>query len=300
MTIALREKTSLGEVTGTRRWYSRIIAKGSGSSGFYTEEALRDSGPAAFPEGTKINADHQSFEEYLNQPAGSVQSLIGVVVSTPEYLDDGEDYPGLYAEVEFSDTWAPFIEQFAQYMGLSINANGYGEDTTEEGQRIVEGFIPSVLNTVDLVTEPGAKGKLIKALESYGIIETKTVSSSTDKESKPMDEKDVKAIADAVSEALAPTFSAITEALKPVEEVVPEPVEGPDVAAVTEAMIDSGLPKAARDQVYKAVENGAELTESIEGMKNLAEAFKVEATEDAGRIQESGGKAPARVTKWSI
>lgn len=301
MTIALREKHSLGKVAGKRRWYSRIIAKGSGSSGFYTEEALRDYGTVAFPAGTKINADHQSFEEYLNQPAGSITSMIGIVATDPVYVDDGDDHAGLYAEVEFSETWAPFVEQFAPFIGLSINAQGWGEETTEDGQRIVEGFIPSVLNTVDLVTEPGAKGRLIKALESYGIIETETVNSSTEKDNKPMDETTVKAI---VVEALAPmqeSLAAITEALKPVEVEVEAPaeVEGPDVAAISEALIESGLPAAARTQIYTAIEAGTELSEAIAGMVSLAEAFKAEAPEPTGRLQESGAATAPVVKHWS-
>ena len=295
MTIQLREKTSLGKVAGKRKWYSRIIAVGAGSSGYYTEAALKDHGPAAFPAGTKINLDHQSLESTWSQPAGTLATLAGIVASTPEFKEDG-----LYAEVEFGETYGPFVEEFAEFIGLSINAQGWGEEFNDEGQRIIEGFVPSVLNTVDLVTEPGAKGRLLKALESYGSIDNKIVK-STDKENKPMDEKDVKAIVDALTEALTPALTAITEALTPAVEELDE--EGAvDVSAVTEALITAGLPEVARKQVYEAVESGADPVKAIEGLKALGEAFTAAAAESAevARVQESGTKESVIPKNWSI
>src|SRR5512133_3107108 len=131
--MQLKEAGALGVVSGKKSWYARLIAVGAGSSGFYTTEALRDTGPAAFPVGTKVNSDHQSFEEYLSQPAGSIKTLIGVIASTPEFKDNGTDIPGLYANVEFSNEWAPFVEQFAPYLGMSITAQGYGDTTNDAG-----------------------------------------------------------------------------------------------------------------------------------------------------------------------
>lgn len=168
MTVKLKESTGvLGAVAGKKRWRARLIATGPGSSGFYTEAALKDTGPAAFPVGTKINADHQTWEEMLAQPAGSIKSLIGVIATEPEYLTPEDDLAGLYAEVEFIDAWAPFVEQVGQFVGLSINAQAYGDEINDAGLRVIEGFVPHVLNTVDLVTAPGARGKLFEAVESY-------------------------------------------------------------------------------------------------------------------------------------
>ncbi len=88
MNAKLHESSVLGKITGKRRWYSRLIAVGSGSSGFHSAEALKNTGPAAWPIGTKCNIDHQSWSEYMEQPAGSLQTLAGVVASTPEFRDD--------------------------------------------------------------------------------------------------------------------------------------------------------------------------------------------------------------------
>lgn len=170
MNVKLKESVAggiLGKVEGKRLWHARLIATGPGSSGFYTEDALKNTGPAAWPKGTKINADHQTWEDYLAKPAGSITTMIGVIASDPVYEEPDGDLPGLYADVEFLESWAPFVEQVGEFVGLSIQAYGYGEETNEAGLQIIEGFLPSVLNTVDLVTAPGARGKLINAIESF-------------------------------------------------------------------------------------------------------------------------------------
>lgn len=302
MTVKLTESGVLGKVTGKKTWYGRIIAVGSGSSGFHTEKAIKETGPAAWPVGTKINADHQSFEEYLNQPAGSIKTLMGVVASTPEFKDDGTDIPGLYANFEFSDEWAPFIEQFAPHLGMSITAEGWGEDTTEEGQRIIEGYIPSVLNTVDVVTAAGAKGKLIKAIESYSGSDTlipKIVENSSveDREEMGMKPEDINSLAEALATALAPAFNKITEALTPA--VTEEAVETEaDQAEIVEALVAAELPKTGRGRVLEAIKNGAVFSDAIAAEKAYV-AELVSESASVGTVTESGATTfTATVKGW--
>lgn len=292
MTVKLKEAGVLGTVSGKKTWYARLIATGSGSSGFYTGEALQNTGPAAWPIGTKINADHQSWEDYMNFPAGSVKTLIGVISSTPEYKDDGTDLPGLYANVEFSNEWAPFIEQFAPFLGMSIQAQGYGEERTAEGQTIIDGFVPSVLNTVDLVAAAGAKGQLLEAIESYKESDTlisKIVENFTSDESRKdigMKPEDITALAEALATALAPAFTKITEALTPVvEEVVVETV---DNAEIVEALVASELPKTGRARVLEALKAGTEVAAAITAEKEYVAEVLKESAVTVGKITESG------------
>lgn len=319
MNVKLHESTvSLGEIKGKRRWYSRLIAVGSGSSGFHSAEALKNTGPAAWPAGTKINIDHQSFSEYLEKPAGSLQTLAGIVASTPEFRDDVET-PGLYAEVEFGEQWGPFVEQFAEFIGLSITADYYGEDKTEEGQTIVEGYIPSVLNTVDLVTAPGAKGRLLQAIESFDgnsplkvsdngklIIETATEAETKNRKDKGMEPEDIEKVAEKLAEALAPHFATLKEALAPAQKPEGEETKAPETAEVAEALVAAGLPESARKRVYEALKvEGADVKTAIEAEKKYIEDVLKEsekAEESAGRtrtVEDAKPEGRVRVPGWS-
>lgn len=305
MTVKLTEAGALGTISGKKTWYARLIGVGAGSSGFYTAEALKNTGPAAWPIGTKVNSDHQTFEEYLDMPAGSIKTLIGVIASTPEFKDDGTDIPGLYANVEFSNEWAPFVEQFAPYLGMSITAQGYGDTTNDAGQTIIDGFVPSVLNTVDLVTAAGAKGQLIAAVESYKesdtLIHKITENSETESSRKEtgMTPEDIQKVAEALAAALAPTFEKITEALKPVEEAIVEEVVEVDNTEIIEALVAADLPKTGRKRVLEAVTGGLAVVDAIAAEKEyVAEVLKENAS--VGKITESTktGDFDATVGGW--
>ena len=264
--------SGLGKVTGKNRWRARIVKVGTGATGVYTENALRDTGPAAFPSGTKINADHAGFEHRMEQPAGSVKTLIGALVSEPIYvMDEALGVGTLEAEVEFSDEWAPFVEQFSEVLGLSLHAEGWGTEYNEMGLPIVEGFIPSPLNTVDLVTVAGAGGKLIELMESFKADSSdKMVFNDSNRKDDGMKPEEIQALVEKMTKD-------IVDALRP------EPVqtEAPTASEISEAIVAANLPESARKRVYKAIESGIELTEAIgdeqKYIKELSESFKSEA-----------------------
>lgn len=261
---ALSESFSgLGKVTGKNRWMARIIKVGTGATGVYTENALATV-PLAFPAGTKVNFDHPSESEKWERPSGSVTSLAGALISDP-VVENGE----AFAEIEFSQEAAPFVEQFHQVLGLSIRASGYGEEYNDVGLPIVEGFIPSPLNTVDLVTVAGAGGTLLSLMESY--VESRDKINS-EEANNPDGRKDGMT-PDEIKALLAEVKDEILAALKP------EPVveEGPSPSAISEALIAANLPKSAREKVYTAVKGGQKLEEAIASeqayIKELTEAF---------------------------
>lgn len=274
----------LGEVKGVRRWYARILAVGHGSSGVHTEAAVRDTGPSAWPIGTKVNINHQGWESAWEQPAGDLNTLAGVIASTPEYV--GGDDAGLYAEVEISEAWGPFVEQFKDFIGLSITSSYWGEEYDEpSGLPIVEGYIPSPLNTVDLVTVPGAKGKILKAIESYVEKHGKIVSEQTipRKEGREVTPEEIQA---AIKSAIEDAVPGIIEALTP---EAPELVEeDTDVEVVSEAIATANLPGSARKRVYEAVKAGKNVKEAIDAeqayIKEVSESL---AAESKGRIESA-------------
>ena len=277
--------SALGSVTGNKRWFSRLIGVGAGSSAYYGEEALKATGPTAFPVGTKINTDHQSWRDEDDYPAGSVRTMIGVIATTPVFLHTGEswegytaDMDGLYAMTEFLDEWASFVEQVRDYVGLSIHAQYFAqeENYTDSGQMIIDGFVPSPINTVDLVTVPGAKGAILEAMESFQSI--RDIMDSDNNDSRKDEGMTLEEITEAVSSALKPVtdrLDALEEAIKPVPDAEVEMVDI-SVADVAEAVAEAALPKSARQRVYAAVENGVVVKEAIDAEKAYIEEVKSE------------------------
>lgn len=283
-------KASLGKVQGKRRWLTRVISVGAGSSGIYTESALRDTGPAAFPVGTQVHINHDSWRDEDERPEGDLRRLAGVLVSAAEFKEDG-----LYAEIEFGEEWGPFVEQFHDFIGLSIAAYGYHSEVSETGLPIIEGFIPSPTNRVDLVTLAGAKGKVIEALESFrGKLEV-----NNGKETG-MTPEQIAELTEAIVVGLTPALTALQEALTP--EVTDDTEVNDDVAAVTEALVESELPKVARAKVYEAVQGGTAVADAIAEQKAFIESLRAGDEENEGAIKESGKPAEAagriRVQGW--
>ena len=276
------ESSVLGEVRGTHKWLARILAEGAGSSAYYPESTLRADGSSAFPKGTQVHLNHVS-EEILEQTGGvrSAESCIGALATDAEYLGagDGVSVPGLYAEIEFRDPHAAMMESLKDVLGLSVNARYLTNGEVIEGKNVADKLPYLPTNTVDVVSLPGAKGKLLTALESYGIVETDEENHGEDEGMKP---EDIEAIAKAVSEALVP---ALAEALNPpkLEEEGGEEATV-DVKAVTEALITANLPDGARNKVYAAIEAGTSVEDAItaesEYIKSLKESFA--AAQDAG------------------
>ena len=254
-----------------------------GSSGFYSHEMLEQYAGSAFPKGTKIFLDHPTASEAEERPIRSVKHLAGKTVSDVEMREDG-----VYAQVQFARDYQNLIEDFHDVLGMSIHVQGEVEESEDASGNIVRNvtsLYPSPLNSVDLVTVAGAEGRVSEKLaESFRVTE-RTVQ---------VDEKDIKAIAEAVKAALeAPitTLAEAVDALKPAAPMEDDKENEPDLAAVTESAVEAGLPKSARIRVVEAVRLGADADEAIKAEQGYIEQVLAEAGQDAagGKIVESGG-----------
>ena len=272
MTKTLLESGVLGAVTGKRVWNARLIASGVSLNGkYYSGEMLESTGPAAFPVGTLIHADHQTWVEAYDRPEKSVNTIIGAIATEPK-LDTVDGVEGLYANVEFTEEWAPRVEQIAPFVGLSISTQYIADETAEreDGVETVAAFVPFPTNSVDLVTVPGAKGKLLRALESF------SKPHNVEKVKKAMTAEEIDALATALANKLSVTNDDVSEK---------EPV---DVEEVAEAMITAGLPKPAREAAFRRIRSGESVKEAIAGeenyMKSLSEALKAKTAEESSAV----------------
>lgn len=163
----LAESVTLTEAAGGaapkgRRFRARLIAGDiQGSSGYYSSEMLKESGPRVFVEGLPVFMDHPSVTESMDRPERSIRDLAGRLASTAVYEGDG-----LYADVEVYPHVAPVIEAMANDIGMSIRASGTVEPSTQEGIRgpVVTSLTEAA--SVDFVTAAGAGGRLVALLES--------------------------------------------------------------------------------------------------------------------------------------
>ena len=272
MTKTLLESGVLGAITGKRVWNARLIASGVSLNGkYYSGEMLESTGPAAFPVGTLIHADHQTWVEAYDRPEKSVNTIIGAIATEPK-LDTVDGVEGLYANVEFTEEWAPRVEQIAPFVGLSISTQYIADETAEreDGVETVAAFVPFPTNSVDLVTVPGAKGKLLHALESF------SKPPNVEKVKKVMTAEEIEALATALANKLSVTNDDVSEK------------ESVDVEEVAEAMITAGLPKPAREAAFRRIRSGESVKEAIAGeenyMKSLSEALKAKAAEESSAV----------------
>lgn len=272
MTKTLLESGVLGAVTGKRVWNARLIASGVSLNGkYYSGEMLESTGSAAFPVGTLVHADHQTWVEAYDRPEKSVKTIIGAIATEPK-LDTVDGVEGLYANVEFTEEWAPRVEQIAPFVGLSVSTQYIADETAEreDGVETVAAFVPFPTNSVDLVTVPGAKGKLLRALESF------SKPPNVEKVKKVMTAEEIEALATALANKLSVTNDDVSEK------------ESVDVEEVAEAMITAGLPKPAREAAFRRIRSGESVKEAIAGeenyMKSLSEALKAKAAEESSAV----------------
>ena len=272
MTKTLLESGVLGAVTGKRVWNARLIASGVSLNGkYYSGEMLESTGSAAFPVGTLIHADHQTWVEAYDRPEKSVNTIIGAIATEPK-LDTVDGVEGLYANVEFTEEWAPRVEQIAPFVGLSISTQYIADETAEreDGVETVAALVPFPTNSVDLVTVPGAKGKLLRALESF------SKPHNVEKVKKAMTAEEIEALATALANKLSVTNDDVSEK------------ESVDVEEVVEDMIAAGLPKPAREAAFRRIRSGESVKDAIAGeenyMKSLSEALKAKAAEESSAV----------------
>ena len=272
MTKTLLESGVLGAVTGKRVWNARLIASGVSLNGkYYSGEMLESTGSAAFPVGTLVHADHQTWVEAYDRPEKSVNTIIGAIATEPK-LDTVDGVEGLYANIEFTEEWAPRVEQIAPFVGLSISTHYIADETAEreDGVETVAAFVPFPTNSVDLVTVPGAKGKLLRALESF------SKPHNVEKVKKAMTAEEIDALATALANKLSVTNDDVLEK------------GSVDIEEVAEAMITAGLPKPAREAAFRRIRSGESVKDAIAGeenyMKSLSEALKAKAAEESSAV----------------
>lgn len=162
----------------------KLIAPGWGSSGYYAPDVLKRDGPKVFKAGLHNYIDHPTAIEERDRPEGTLTKLGSTLIEDAVWHDDYKgNGPGLYSKARISDTFTPFLNDFAANIGMSIRAKGETHVGLAEGKsgKIVDSITSA--KSVDYVTRAGAGGKILDLLESYRADTTQPI---IEKETEPM------------------------------------------------------------------------------------------------------------------
>lgn len=154
------------EAEGSQRkgiWNVKLIGSDiEGSSGYYPRDVLERDGPLVFPKGTQVYFDHPKESETWERPERSVRDMAGIFETGAQFLEDGAEGPGLYANVRLFSEADKWMDEAKDAIGMSIRARGTAADTDD-------GYTITSLNeglSVDIVTRAGAGGKVVQLMES--------------------------------------------------------------------------------------------------------------------------------------
>lgn len=293
------------------RFSATLLMEGMGNlvDGFYyTKEALL-SGVPLF-EGKKIYADHPSeFDEEV-RPERSVRDILGHFENCQvETMEDGRQaltadvviLPG--AEYDWARTQMShaikYSEKFPdkEFIGLSINASGDSAevplDQFMSETQIPESCIPKLMKakeqgvedlklamkfknavSIDLVTTPGAGGKILQFLEQEKTAMANT--SKTDKKKKLEEARKAKEVAAA---AMKEAEKAEKEAKKEAGEAGDGADGGHDDGDADKKMIKAAIKKHLGDDSDGSDEEEAQYQAAMESYKEMG--YESEAACDA-------------------
>lgn len=144
-----------------------IIRPGRGSSGYYTDDALRQACEAGvYPAGMLMHWDHPTRQQEKDVgPARVTDTIAAVFIEAAKYRDQDDpnawDGPGPYALAEVRPKFREDLKWLAGKIGVSHYVDGKSkEGIGPDGKkgRIITELVPSLFNSVDFVTIPGAGG----------------------------------------------------------------------------------------------------------------------------------------------
>lgn len=144
----------------------KIIQPGWGTSGYYSADVIKESGPQAFPAGTQDFWDHPTITEASDRPERSLRDLAGVLATDAYWNESGPAGPGLYGDVKVFADYQPALEELAPHIGVSIRALGKAHLGEAEGERglIIDEIVSA--KSVDFVTTAGAGGEVLDLFEA--------------------------------------------------------------------------------------------------------------------------------------
>lgn len=287
MTKTLLTESSSGVQTGPDGTYKIVlITPGQGSSAYYTEELLREYGPATFPAGTHSYPTHQKAQD--RNPF----TMIGGLAEDAFY----EDGVGLVGYLKPRESLRETLEEIKDYVGFSISAPGECEEAEVDGQvtKVATSLIPSITNTVDLVSYAGRGGKFAMAESLLEEALTNSHTDSTDENpgkgngNMPTLEEKVESLISVV-ESLVTKFDEALAGLETEKNTVAESAADASKAVdAADAVAKADIPESVKESLREGIKAGnydvqARIDETVKLLEEDRQARK----DKAENLEES-------------
>lgn len=283
--VNLREsaKGSIYDADGT--FLLKIADAGEGSSGFYSEELLKEAGPA-FPAGTQMFANHLTASQRMEQPEGDINFLAAVFTEDSKWMQDGPEGAALYARARPKEAYKDRIQDWAPDTGVSLDADGIVRMGEVNGRMmpIVEKLLKG--NRVDFVTKAGRGGKIVPLCEAARPTPNPTPTipapPTPERNSNPQDINMTEAektqlLESARTEARA---QGASDAVKTYRRAV---------VVAREALFPLSLPEATRTRIAEAQTNDLPLKDGALDEEALKARVTEAATGETRYLQEAAG-----------
>lgn len=306
-------------------WNVRL--DGSPGDRYYTRQFIASMLPLI--EGCKAYADHQTDREERERPANSVLKLVGHWSDAKQEVDGSCTATFNLSE---SAAWLRSMlidaEKLKNEKGIVLvgpSINGYGNVRMGEAEGRKGKIAESIkhLQSIDIVTEPGAGGTVDKMLEQAKKKEDETVdwtkitmddlkknrSDLVDEMKKMMADETKKTAKENTKEAaeeIRGEFEAIKESVKAVDaenkqlraELAAERTQGTVKTKISELLKESKLPDISRDRLARLLEgrdftkdgvvNEEAIKEAVAAAVEDERAYLSKITE-SGRVVDMGG-----------
>lgn len=254
-----------------------LISPGQGSSGFYTEEVIREYAPAALPKGSHVYLDHLKEGE-----TRTPERLLGTLIEDTQVDEEGN------AVNRFKplSKHAEWIEEVRPHVGLSISVHGTGREEVIDGRKtvVVETLDPHITNTVDLVSYAGRGGRFLESYLEEAIQDSKPNPAETSagteegKNSMELTAEQISALATAIAGQLP---QANVEPPEP--QIVADPEDRTAAIEATLKVESAEISKSVKDRLIEGIKAGNyEVDAVIAETVALREEIKTELTESLG------------------
>lgn len=258
-----------------------LIRAGKGSSGFYTEAALKQAVKDGLFENTQMFLNHQTKEERLARPEGDVTKLVGKLSGIKFVESDGKNPARIVGTAKVYPEFSPFIASRKDDIGLSVRVGAENSGKVQEGVPLVEKMVYGL--SVDYVTKAGAGGKIEELYESFKGNSGK----QTDSGNSPQGDVSMTDEEKGLLKALQESVAGLTAKL---DRVTEQNVSLQASILVDESLATSGLSARGKARVKSVVLANVPVTAAggnIDTAK-LQEAVKAAVTEEKAYLQESG------------
>lgn len=243
-----------------KRWRVTVARPGQGASGFYSEQVLKETGPAAFPPGTKSFFNHD--------PKRDVRDMVGTF---PEGAFWNEEEGELQADLEPFERFRPVLNEAGSAIEASIRS------TAEKDPRgNVRALLPNRSNSIDLVAYAGLEGSGLKfQVESLFAAAASAVEEDEDSDAEASAQKNEEGINMEIEKEVAEIRSGLTALTAAFDAFVTESRAEMQGKADAEAVQTAAAELVA--EALSAYEEKVAAIESANLLPKQAEALKARA-----------------------